>query len=151
MSMTKKIGVIQQGINLDHIPQGNAWYIIKLLKLDSSKYPVGIGLNLMSTKLGRKDLLKIENYKLSVRELEQISIFAFNATYSEIDDFKVIKKEKLALPDKISELIICPNHRCISHQYKSLFYLAQKKGELIAECHYCTKNYNLTSLTEFKL
>lgn len=149
--MEKKIGIIQNGINLDHIPQGNAWYIIKLLKLDSSKYPVGIGLNLMSTKLGRKDLIKIENYKLSKRELELISIFAFAATYSEIDEFKVTRKETLKLPDRIDELIICPNHRCISHQYKSLFHLQQKNTELVAECHYCTKSYNLSSLTEFKL
>lgn len=149
--MEKKIGIIQNGINLDHIPQGNAWYIIKLLKLDSSKYPVGIGLNLMSTKLGRKDLIKIENYKLSKRELELISIFAFDATYSEIDEFKVTKKETLKLPDKIDELIICPNHRCISHQHKSLFHLQQKNTKFIAECHYCTKSYNLSSLTEFKL
>lgn len=149
--MTKTIGMIKNGINLDHIPKGNAWYIIKLLKLDNSKYPVGIGLNLISTKLGQKDLLKIENYKLSNRELELISIFAFNATYSEIDDFQVIKKIILKLPDKIDELIICPNHRCISHQYKSLFYLKQKHDELTAECHYCTKSYNLTGLTNFKL
>jgi aspartate carbamoyltransferase regulatory subunit len=144
--MTKKIGIIQHGINLDHITQGRAWYIIKLLKLDHSKYPVGIGLNLTSTKL-----IKIENYKLSKRELELISIFAVNATYSEINEFNVTRKEILKLPEKIVELIICPNHRCISHQYKSLFYLHQKNTELIAECHYCTKSYNLNNLTEFKL
>jgi aspartate carbamoyltransferase regulatory subunit len=149
--MSKTIGMIQKGINLDHISQGNAWYIIKLLKLDSSKYPVGIGLNLTSTKMGRKDLLKIENYKLSLRELKLISIFAVGATYSEIDNFNVIKKETLKLPKKIDELIICPNHRCISHQHKSLFYLSCRENSFIAECHYCTKSYDLKTLNNFKL
>ena len=149
--MTKTIGMIEKGFNLDHIPQGNAWYIIKSLKLDSSKYSVGIGLSLTSKKLGRKDLLKIENYTLSLDELKLISLFAVDATYCEIKDFKVVKKEQLKLPDIIEDLIICPNHRCISHQYKSLFYMHRKNQELIAECHYCTKNYNLKSLTEFKL
>lgn len=149
--MTKTIGMIKKGINLDHIPQGKAWYIIKSLKLDSSKYPVGIGLNLTSNKLGRKDLLKIENYKLSSREMKLISIFAFGATYSEIDNFNVVKKEQIKLPKKIEDLIICPNHRCISHQYKSLFYIHKKDEHVVAECHYCTKNYSLNSLKEFKI
>lgn len=148
---TKTIGMIPKGINLDHIPQGNAWYIIKLLKLDSSKYPVGIGLNLTSEKLGRKDLLKIENYKLTQKEMKLISVFAVDATYSEIDDYKIIKKEQLKVPKKVDDLIICPNHRCISHQYKSLFYIHKKEDKLIVECHYCTKNYKLEELTEFNV
>ena len=149
--MGKKIGIIENGINLDHMPQGSAWYIIKLLKLDSSKYPVGIGLNLSSQKLGRKDLVKIENYKLTSRELELVSVFARGATYSQIEKFEVIEKKQLELPRQITDLIICPNHRCISHQYKSLFKLHENGDNLIAECHYCTHNYDLTKLTEFNL
>lgn len=147
---SKTIGMIKDGINLDHIPQGNAWYIIKLLKLDNSRYPVGIGLNLTSKKMGHKDLLKIENHKLSKRELELISIFAVGSTYSEIEDYKIVKKEILQLPLQIDDLVICPNHRCISHQYKSLFYL-QQKNDLLVECHYCTKKYKLSELREFKI
>lgn len=143
--------MIENGINLDHMPQGSAWYIIKLLKLDSSKHPVGIGLNLISQKLGRKDLVKIENYKLSAREIELISVFAHGATYSVIENFSVTHKQQLSLPKDVANLIICPNHRCISHQYKSLFKLHANGENLVAECHYCAHNYDLTKLTEFKL
>lgn len=149
--MIKKIGMIENGINLDHMPQGSAWYIIRLLKLDSSKYPVGIGLNLVSQKLGRKDLVKIENYKLSSRELELVSVFAPGATYSEIENFKVVKKQQLELPNKIAELIVCPNHRCISHQHKSLFLLYGNTINLIAECYYCSQKYDLRVLDQYKL
>ena len=60
--MDKKIGAIANGVNIDHIPQGNAWHILRLLKLER-KYPVGIGLNLISKRMGLKDLVKVENYR----------------------------------------------------------------------------------------
>ena len=58
--MEAHIGYIKNGVNLDHIPQGNAWYVIRILGLEKCDNQVGIGLNLPSKKLGRKDLIKIE-------------------------------------------------------------------------------------------
>ena len=149
--MQTRIGRIENGINLDHLPVGSAWYIIKLLKLEKIKHPVGIGLNLNSTKLGRKDLIKIEEYILSPRELELISIFAMGATYSEIKNYAVVNKFQINCPDQVADLIICPNHRCVSHQYKSLFHLHNKPNGLNAKCHYCENSYELSKLTEFKI
>lgn len=148
--MTKKIGAIANGVNLDHIPQGNAWYIIKLLKLER-KFPVGIGLNLPSQRMGFKDLVKIENYRLTPEQLHKVSVFAYGATYSEIENYEVVQKIQLTLPESIQEIIVCPNHRCVSHQYKSLFKLRSNGDNLSAQCHYCEHNYDLTKLTEFKL
>lgn len=148
--MEKKIGALANGVNIDHIPQGNAWHIIKLLKLQR-KYPVGIGLNLTSKRLGVKDLVKIENYKLSEDQLKAISIFAPGATYSEIDNYQVIKKIQLVVPNEIESLVICPNHRCVSHQYRSKFSFKNEREKVIATCHYCEHNYELSSLTEFNI
>ncbi len=148
--MNKKIGAIANGVNLDHIPQGNAWYIIKLLKLER-KFPVGIGLNLPSQRMGFKDLVKIENYRLTAEQLHKVSVFAYGATYSEIENYEVVQKIQLTLPESIQEIIVCPNHRCVSHQYKSWFKLSSNGDKLTAQCHYCEHNYDLTKLTEFKL
>jgi aspartate carbamoyltransferase regulatory subunit len=148
--MGKKIGAIANGVNIDHIPQGNAWYIIRLLKLQR-KYPVGIGLNLPSQRMLFKDLLKIENYTLTEAQIKEISVFAPKATYSEIVNYEIIRKFQLELPECIENLIICPNHRCVSHQYRSKFSLKFTSGKNIARCHYCEHNYELGSLTEFKL
>ena len=149
--MEKKIGRIENGINLDHLQPGSAWYIIKLLKLDNIKHPVGIGLNLSSKKMGKKDLIKIENYRLSPAELELIGIFARGAMYSIIENYQVVSKTKIQLPPEVNELVICPNHRCISHQYKSRFQMQLKGNELIARCHYCENSYALSNLTEFNI
>lgn len=150
MMANKKIGAIENGINLDHIPQGNAWYIIKLLKLER-KYPVGIGLNLLSKRMGVKDLVKVENYFLTDKQLKAVSVFAPGATYSEIRNFEVVRKIQLTLPESIDELIICPNHRCISHQYRSLFRLSYSNENAIAQCHYCEHHFNLSDLNAFQL
>ncbi|MEN9947019.1 MAG: hypothetical protein RLZZ293_1405 [Pseudomonadota bacterium] len=147
--MSKKIGAIANGVNLDHIRQGNAWYIIKLLKLERN-YPVGIGLNLPSQRLGYKDLVKIENFYCSEDQLERISLFAYGATYSEIKNFEIVRKIHLTLP-KVTDLIICPNHRCISHQYSSKFHLHINGDIIIARCHYCEHNYDLDGLNQFNL
>lgn len=149
--MEKKIGRIENGINLDHLQLGSAWYIIKLLKLDNIKHPVGIGLNLGSKKMGKKDLIKIENYRLSPQELELISVFARGAMYSVIENYQVISKTQIQLPSEVNNLIICPNHRCISHQHKSRFHMEPKGNELIARCHYCENGYQLESLSEFNI
>lgn len=148
--MEKKIGALANGVNIDHIPQGNAWHIIKLLKLQR-KYPVGIGLNLTSKRLGVKDLVKIENYVLTDEQLNAVSIFAPGATYSEIKDYQIVKKVQLAVPTEISDLVICPNHRCVSHQYRSKFSFNSERDKIVATCHYCEHNYDLSSLTEFNL
>lgn len=148
--MDKKIGAIENGINLDHIPQGNAWLIIRLLKL-GRRYPMGIGLNLVSKRIGFKDLVKIENYYLTDNELAKIRIFAHGATYSEIKNYEIVKKIQLTRPELIEDIIICPNHRCISHEYKSLFKIQSKGEHIMAKCHYCECNYDMANLTQFKL
>lgn len=139
--MSKKIGMIADGINIDHIPQGNAWDIVKLLKLNR-QYPVGIGLNLESQRMGIKDLLKIENYRLSTEQLNTVSIFALGATYNEIENYVVVRKTRLNLPESIVGILLCPNHRCISHQYRSLFKFYISYDRVIAHCHYCEHHYD---------
>jgi len=148
--MDKKIGAIANGVNIDHIPQGNAWHILRLLKLER-KYPVGIGLNLISKRMGLKDLVKVENYRLSAEQIQAVSIFAYGATYSEIENYQVVRKFQLTLPETIANIIICPNHRCISHQHRSLFKLSANNDNLVATCHYCEHNYDLKAMNEFNI
>lgn len=149
--MEKKIGAIANGVNIDHISQGNAWYIIKLLKLQR-RYPVGIGLNLPSKRLGVKDLVKIENYRLTEEQIKTVSLFATGATYSEIENYEIVRKFQLTTPDVLEGIVVCPNHRCISHQYRSKFTFSQSNDKkTIASCHYCEHNYDLESLTDFNI
>jgi aspartate carbamoyltransferase regulatory subunit len=150
--MKKHIGDLENGINIDHIPHGNALFIIQALNLFNSDKQVGVGLNLPSERLGRKDLLKIADYCLSDNEQHMISLFASGATLSVIETYKVVSKTILELPKEISNLIICPNTRCVSKQYKSKFIThTDRKNQIKVKCHYCEQEFLLNNIKEYNV
>jgi aspartate carbamoyltransferase regulatory subunit len=151
MSDKKHIGYIENGINIDHIPHGNAWFVMKILNLFSSESQAGIGLNLPSHKLGVKDLVKIENRVLSQNEIDAISLFCVGSTLSVMKDFVVIQKMTLELPKAVNDIIICPNKRCVSHQHISKFNTFINRKNLIGvKCHYCEKEFMLDEINQYK-
>lgn len=149
----KKIGYIANGINIDHIPHGNAWYVVKILNLSNSKNQTGIGLNLPSNKLGIKDLIKIENIVLAPEKLDAIGLFCVGATLSIIENFKVVKKTIIKMPDSdIDDVIVCPNKRCVSHLHKSKFStLVNHLQEHCVKCIYCEQTFLLKDIKEYKI
>jgi aspartate carbamoyltransferase regulatory subunit len=148
----KHIGSIENGINIDHIPCGNAFYIMKILNLYKSEYQTGIGLNLKSKKIGKKDLIKIENRHLTEQEIQAISLFAVGSTLSILENFKVIKKFNLSLPEIIDQIIVCPNKRCVSHHHVSKFLTTANRNNLIElKCYYCEKSFLLNDIKEYNL
>ncbi len=150
--MKKHIGYIENGINLDHIPHGNAWYVMKVLNLNNSDTQTGIGLNLPSNRLGRKDLVKIENRTLTQSEIDAISLFCVGATLSVIEDFKVIQKMVLTLPDTVEDIIICPNERCVSKDYKSKFRgFVDRANNICVKCNYCEQEFLLNNIKDYKI
>lgn len=147
----KHIGYIKNGVNLDHIPCGNVWSIIKILKLESNiNNQTGVGLNLPSRKMGFKDLLKIENKILTQVEINAISSFCVGATLSIIDNYKVIKKEIIKLPDTIYDVLICPNERCVSNIHHSSFKALDSHNlDLSIVCNYCEQQFLLKDIKKF--
>lgn len=148
----KHIGFLSNGINLDHIPSGNAWYIIKILNLQSKNNQIGVGLNLPSKKLGLKDLIKIENGNLTQDEIDTISLFCVGSSLSVIKNFKVIKKTTIDLPPIINRVVVCPNSRCVSHQHVSKFFASKNRhGKITLTCHYCEQSFLLEDIKNYKI
>ena len=148
----KHIGYIKNGVNLDHIPCGNAWYIIKILGLQNGNNQIGVGLNLPSKKLGTKDLIKIENKVFSQDEIDAISLFCTGASLSEIADYVVVKKTTIELPKVIHNIVVCPNTRCVSHQHVSKFITVKnRQGKISLGCHYCEQSFLLDSITNYNI
>ncbi len=52
---------IENGIVLDHIASGNGLKVFDKLNLANSEYPVVLVMNVESQRLGKKDIIKIEN------------------------------------------------------------------------------------------
>lgn len=132
-----KIDSIKNGIVLDHITAGNALKVYKALNLDKMDCQVAIITNAKSTKMGVKDILKIDNdFKI---DLDVIGYLDPDITINIIKDGKTIEKKQLTLPSKIINIERCKNPRCITSQEDNLdhiFYLANEK-ERIYRCIYC--------------
>lgn len=92
-----RIEKIEEGTVIDHITAGNAPKVIETLKLAETGDVVSAVINVTSTKLGRKDLVKIEGRHLDPEDVKaKISSFAPNATVNWIKDSEVVKKVRIA-------------------------------------------------------
>lgn len=90
--MKKKILKIKSGTVIDHIPAGRS---VKILKAIGKKSKVIlVAMNLKSSKLKKKDILKLEGRSLSPREIKKVFTIAPKATINKIRGSKVVKKIK---------------------------------------------------------
>ena len=136
-----KVDAIKNGTVIDHIPAGKVLQVVDILNIKSSDVMM-IGMNLHSNKVGKKDILKIENHFLSQEEVNSIALIAPSATLTIIKNFEIIRKTKAEIPKFIENLITCPNPKCItnSENIKSKFYVFKEKS-LSVRCYYCEKKY----------
>ena len=139
------INSIKRGIVIDHIKAGVGIKIFKYLGLDNADYTVALIMNATSKKLGRKDIIKIEN-EIDI-DFTVLGFIDPNITINIISGEEIENKVKLRLPDKIEHVIKCDNPRCITSVEQEIlhsFYLANReKGEY--RCIYCDEVNNPTS------
>ena len=136
-----KVNAIKNGTVIDHITAGKVRKVLDILHLDGTDV-VMIGMNLSSNKIGKKDIIKIENKELSEFEANSISLIAPEATLIIIKDFDVIKKSSLKIPEYIEEIIKCPNPKCITNEPEVISKFKLTKDEPVqVRCVYCEKKY----------
>ena len=91
-----KIEAIENGTVIDHITANKSLHILKILGLpDNETQNITIAMNVSSSEIGRKDILKIENRELNHEELNQIALIAPKATVNIIRNFEPVKKDKI--------------------------------------------------------
>lgn len=132
-----KVDSIQNGIVLDHISAGKAFQVYHDLELDKLDCSIAILQNVTSKKLGRKDILKIDQeYDVNLDVLGYIDP---DITVSIIKDGQTIEKKKVALPKKLINVKKCKNPRCITSvepDIPQIFVLTDEKNR-IYRCIYC--------------
>ena len=148
MNPTLMVSAIHHGTVIDHIPHGQAIRIIYLLSLLDRQYQMMLGINLKSTRTGKKDLIKIENCFLTEEEVSRIVAFAPSATINLIENFSVIKKMSAGLPPTIRAVFVCPNPACITHAgvIETVFHLSEENHKIHLDCHYCEKTFDRDTL-----
>jgi len=147
------VAAIVNGTVIDHIADGKGILLVRLLKLENYLKPVTLGLNLPSSRMKTKDLIKIEGKELSASEISQIAIFSPRTTLNIIQNYKVVKKVLIEPPPNISNIIICPNPQCISkHERTSrLFHVINERKEIQLQCHYCEKIFLRQEITHYAI
>ena len=139
-----RVFAIEEGTVIDHIPSPLALKVLQILRL-SDEGIMSIGLNFPSQKLGRKDLIKIENMYLQEEETNKIALIAPTATINIIKNHQLVEKRKIKLPEVIIDIMKCPNPVCITNHEAILtkFGIAEE-SPLSARCHYCERAVVIT-------
>ncbi|MFW6122135.1 MAG: aspartate carbamoyltransferase regulatory subunit [Petrotogales bacterium] len=136
-----KITPIKNGTVIDHITPGSAVKVLHILKIpESTSSVVSVAINVKS-KIGKKDIVKIENRELDTREVDKIALIAPKATINIIRDYEVVEKHRAQLPDEIVGIVKCSNPTCISNArepVKSRFLLVCDAPPRI-KCYYCER------------
>ncbi|MBS9781197.1 MAG: aspartate carbamoyltransferase regulatory subunit [Gammaproteobacteria bacterium] len=145
-----KIKMIVNGVVIDHILNNNLLKILQLLHWQNITDPVAVGFNLTSKRLGKKALIKMNNAKFTDEQKNIVALFAKGATYNIIAEGEVISKETLIPQNEAEYDIYCPNTRCVSRMYKSVFIPKIENDTVRAECKYCELHFSLDELREFR-
>ena len=137
------ISGISEGFVLDHIQAGMSLKIYHDLGLDKLDCTVAIIKNARSSKMGKKDIMKIE-CPIDFMDLDILGFIDHNITVNIIKDQKIVEKKALHLPKQICNVIRCKNPRCITsieHGLSHIFVLTDPETETY-RCKYCEEKYD---------
>lgn len=134
------IDSITNGIVLDHITAGKSMQIYHDLELDKLDCSVAIIKNVKSNKLGRKDIIKIDqDYSINLDVLGYIDP---DITVSIIKDGETIEKKKVELPERLVNILICKNPRCITTTEQGIDHIFKlvNREKRTYRCIYCEED-----------
>ena len=146
INSTLNVGRIVEGFVLDHIEAGKSMEIYQYLELDKLDCVIAIIKNAKSSKMGKKDILKIE-CPIDYIDLDILGFIDHNITVNIIANEEIVQKKVLSLPQKITNVISCKNPRCITTTEQELdhVFLLSNKDMQIYRCKYCEEKYEYTN------
>ena len=128
---------IQNGVVIDHITAGQGMRLYQLLGLDDLDVSVALIKNVVSHKMGKKDIIKIDA-DIPV-DFQVIGYVDPGATLNVIKDGELISKQTVEMPDRLVDVIRCYNPRCITtteQELKQIFKLTDREKR-VYRCIYC--------------
>ncbi|QKQ99554.1 aspartate carbamoyltransferase regulatory subunit [Metallosphaera tengchongensis] len=140
------VSKIRNGTVIDHIPAGRALAILKILGIKGVEgHRIALVMNVESSKIGRKDIVKIEERKIEEREAELITLIAPEATINIVSDYEVVEKRTQKIPEVVRGILKCTNPSCITNNDPEAVTKFRTRGRkpITLVCEYCE-----TKLTE---
>lgn len=132
-----EVNEIENGIVIDHIRAGTGLKVLSYLGIDARGDTVALIMNAQSSKFGRKDIIKIEN--LTNIDLDALGLIDSGATVNYIESGERVRKVKLALPERVVNVLKCKNPRCVTSVEPAIphaFLLVDPQTEEY-RCEYC--------------
>ena len=152
MTEMRRVTAIRNGTVVDHIPAGHALQVIQMLRINMTRTtPVSLVMNVPSDKLGRKDVLKVEDRELNQEELDRLALIAPTASIAIIRNHAVAEKLKVELADDLVNIASCSFSNCITKNAREP--LPQRlrvisRDPLEVRCYYCGRDQDLEELIE---
>jgi aspartate carbamoyltransferase regulatory subunit len=145
---------IEEGTVIDHIPDWKADTASRVLRLDKlarmqADISVAILQNVVSTKLGRKDIIKIDKWHVDEGDADILGLVFPDITVNYIDEGKVSKYSP-RVPDLIEGRLKCPELLCISNADREpvVTKFSTLKKDKLLQCHYCDALIGFDSVPE---
>lgn len=131
------IDSIKNGYVIDHISAGHAMKIYDYLKLGDLDCSVAMIMNARSTKMGKKDIIKIDQ-KVKI-DFDVLGYIDPNITINVIENDKKVKKFHPELKNELIDIVKCKNPRCITSVERGLKHICILKDKENAKyrCKYC--------------
>jgi aspartate carbamoyltransferase regulatory subunit len=137
------IGVLNQGIVIDHIKAGGAMKIYSYLDLENKDVSVAIIKNAKSNKMGKKDIIKIEGL-LNELDLDILGALDHQITINIIENGEIIEKKNPTLPEQVSNVLKCKNPRCITSVEPGIVHAFKltDRANGIYRCVFCEQAFD---------
>jgi len=135
---------ISDGTVIDHVSAGRALSVLRLLGDPQDRgVTVALVMNVESSKMGKKDILKVEGVELTDEQIQKLALIAPLASVNIVRSYKVSQKKKAVLPETITGVLRCTATTCVSVREKdsvpSVFFLVNS-SPLVYRCKYCGRD-----------
>lgn len=132
------VAALKAGTVIDHIPADVLFEVARLLQVENSRVQLTIGNNLPSRSLGRKGIIKVADTIFPEAVLNRIALLAPDANVNIIEDYEVVKKQKVELPDTLVNVVKCNNPKCITNnEPMATRFIVVDRNPVSIRCSYC--------------
>ncbi|MDR2398122.1 MAG: aspartate carbamoyltransferase regulatory subunit [Spirochaetaceae bacterium] len=128
---------IKNGIVIDHIKAGQGIRIFNWLGLDKTPHTVAFVVNANSCQMEKKDIIKIDN-TIAIN-FDILGLIDPHITVNIIENEKIKEKIKLSLPERVENVLICKNPRCITSMEPYILQVFHLENPDLRtyRCEYC--------------
>jgi aspartate carbamoyltransferase regulatory subunit len=104
--------------------------------------------NLRSTRIGRKGVVKISNREIEGKAASSLALIAPSASICIIRDYAVVAKHQVPVPAVFEDIARCANPNCVTnHERCGTRFNVIVKTPLTVRCQYCERAFAAADLS----